>query len=212
MNAASSPAALLHAGLQQLELPLPEGVEAQLLAYLSLLSKWNRVHNLTAVRDEYQMVSHHLLDSLTVLPYVAAYASLADVGSGGGLPGIPLAMARPDMAVTLIEANRKKAAFLQQAKIELGLRHVSIHCGRVEDYTPAVLFDAVISRAFSELALFVRVAGHLCAPNAPLLAMKGVDPQGEIAQLSSGWQVTQTQSLHVPGLDAQRHLLTILRN
>lgn len=212
MNVMSSSASLLHTGVRQLELSLPEGAEARLLAYLSLLSKWNRVHNLTAVRDEQQMVSHHLLDSLTVLPYLSGYATLADVGSGGGLPGIPLALARPDMAVTLVEANHKKASFLQQAKIELGLSNVNIHCGRVENYTPTVLFDAVISRAFSELALFIRVAGHLCAHNAPLLAMKGVDPQEEIAQLPNGWRVAQTQVLHVPGLDAQRHLLTILRN
>ncbi len=212
MSAAASVASLLHTGIRQLELSLPEGTEARLLAYLSLLSKWNRVHNLTAVRDEQQMVSHHLLDSLTVLPHLAGYASLADVGSGGGLPGIPLALARPDRAVTLIEANHKKASFLQQAKIELGLSNVSVHCGRVEDYMPPLLFDAVISRAFSELALFVQVAGHLCAPNSPLLAMKGVDPEEEVARLPSGWCVAQTQSLHVPGLDAQRHLLTILRN
>ena len=211
MNVATSSAHLLHTGIWQLELSLPEGAEERLLAYLSLLGKWNRVHNLTAVRDEQQMVSHHLLDSLTVLPYVAGYSSLADVGSGGGLPGIPLAIARPDMSVTLIEANRKKATFLQQAKIELGLGNVSVHCGRVEGYTPSLLYDAVISRAFSELALFIQVAGHLCAPEAPLLAMKGIDPQGEIAQLPSAWRVAHTQSLQIPGLDVQRHLITLIR-
>lgn len=204
-------AAMLHAGVVDLDLALPDGAEARLAAYLALLAKWNRVYNLTAVRDERQMVTQHLLDSLAVLPHLGPYASLADVGSGGGLPGIPLAIARPEMAVTLIEANHKKATFLQQAKIELGLVNVSIHCGRVEDFKPISLFAAVISRAFSDLALFVRVAGHLLAPEAPLLAMKGVEPQDEIAQLPAGWQVAQSLPVAVPGLDAQRHLILISR-
>jgi 16S rRNA (guanine527-N7)-methyltransferase len=158
------------------------------------------------------MVVQHLLDSLAVLPYLTGYTRLADVGSGGGLPGIPLALARPDLVVTLIESNHKKATFLQQAKIELGLNHVSVYCGRVEDYKPTAPLDAGISRAFAEIALFVRVAGHLVVGDAPLLAMKGVDPLEEIAQLPPGWRVAQTQPLKVPGLDAQRHLISIIRN
>lgn len=199
----------IHEGVVQLGLELPAGAQGQLAAYLMLLSKWNRVYNLTAVRDERQMVTQHLLDSLAVLPHLGPFSSLADVGSGGGLPGIPLAIARPSMAVTLIEANQKKASFLQQAKIELKLDNVSIHCGRVEDFKPVSSFDAVISRAFSDLALFAGVAGHLLAAGAPLLAMKGVQPQEEIAQLPAGWCVMKSISLVVPGLDAQRHLITI---
>jgi 16S rRNA (guanine527-N7)-methyltransferase len=186
-------------------------VEHGLLAYLALLAKWNRVYNLTAVRDERQMVTHHLLDSLAVLPHLSGFSSLADVGSGGGLPGIPLALARPDLSVVLIESNHKKASFLQQAKIELGLSKLSVYCGRVEDYRPTTPFDGVISRAFAEMALFVRVAGHLAAFDAPLLAMKGVDPHEEIALLPAGWRVTQTLPLLIPGLDAQRHLILICR-
>ncbi|SMB21680.1 methyltransferase, SAM-dependent methyltransferase, glucose-inhibited cell-division protein [Sterolibacterium denitrificans] len=178
-------------------------------AYLALLVKWNRVYNLTAVRDPRQMVTHHLLDSLALLPNLGAPVRLADVGSGAGLPGIPLAIARPQMAVTLIESNQKKAAFLQQARIELKLDNVSIHCGRVEEYRPNVLFDAVVSRAFSDLALFVRVAGHLLAPGAPLLAMKGVEPRDEIADLPAGWRVGRSIPIVVPGLAAQRHLIVI---
>lgn len=202
-------AAKIHAGVDRLGLNLPGGAEAQFAAYLALLAKWNRVYNLTAVRDASQMVTQHLLDSLAVLPHLGSFASLADVGSGGGLPGIPLAIARPAMAVTLIEANQKKATFLQQAKIELKLDNVSIHYGRVEDLKPLSPFGAVISRAFSDLALFVEVAGHLLAPGAPLLAMKGVQPQEEIARLPDDWRVTSSIPIVVPGLDAQRHLITI---
>lgn len=180
-------------------------------AYLALLVKWNRVYNLTAVRSPQQMVTHHLLDSLALLPHLGSPGKLADVGSGAGLPGIPLAIARPEMAVTLIESNRKKAAFLQQARIELKLENVSVHCGRVEEYRPDALFDAVISRAFSDLAVFVRVAGHLLAAGAPLLAMKGVEPRDEIADLPAGWRVGRSLPLAVPGLAAQRHLIVIER-
>jgi 16S rRNA (guanine527-N7)-methyltransferase len=198
-------------GLAQLG-PEPAVQAEPLAAYLALLVKWNRVYNLTAIRDPQQMVTHHLLDSLTLLAHLGTPARLADVGSGAGLPGIPLAIVRPQMAVTLIESNQKKAAFLQQVKIELKLENVSIHCGRVEDYKPDVLFDAVTSRAFSDLALFVRSAGHLLAEGAPLLAMKGVAPQDEIAELPAGWQVARSISLRVPGLAAQRHLVVIERS
>ncbi len=201
----------IHAGISQLGLSLPEAAENQLAAYLALLAKWNRVYNLTAVRDEKQMVTQHLLDSLAVLPHLGEFASLVDVGSGGGLPGIPLAIARPLMAVTLVEASHKKATFLQQAKIELKLDNVSIHCGRVEDFKPLAPFDAVISRAFSDVALFVQVAAHLLGPGASLLAMKGVEPQDEILRLPADWQVTRSVAVVVPGLDAQRHLISITR-
>ena len=202
---------LLHAGINELGLDLATEVEDKLFAYLALMVKWNRTYSLTAVHGEAAMVSHHLLDSLVVLPHLVGVESLADVGSGGGLPGIPLALARPALTVTLVESNQKKASFLQQAKIELELVNVSIHCGRVEELKPEHPFEAVISRAFSDLAEFVRLAGHLLAPSGRLLAMKGVNPEQEIAQLPAGWRVAQSLPLTVPGLAAERHLIVIER-
>lgn len=204
----------LHQGIEQLGLALPAGAEDKLHAYLALLAKWNRTYNLTAVRDERAMVSQHLLDSLVVLPHLADSVeinSLADVGSGGGLPGIPLAIARPQLAVALIETSHKKASFLQQVKIELRLENVSVHCARVEDMSESQLFEVVISRAFSSLAEFVRLSAHLLAPGGRLLAMKGVHPHQEIAQLPAGWLVTRSIPLAVPGLEADRHLIIIER-
>ena len=199
----------LRAGIAELGLKLPAQAEEKLLAYLALLAKWNRTYNLTAVRDEEAMVSHHLLDSLAVLPQLEGIAALADVGSGGGLPGIPLALARPDLRVTLIESSHKKASFLQQAKIELKLDNVSIYCGRVEQATGLSPFEAVISRAFSELTEFAALAGHLLAPGGRLLAMKGVLPQDEIDRLPAGWRLVRSVPLVVPGLSAERHLILI---
>ena len=200
----------LSAGIAALGLALPEKAEEKLLAYLALLAKWNRTYNLTAIRDEAAMVSHHLLDSLAVLPHLGSTATLADVGSGAGLPGLPLAVARPALRLASVEANQKKAAFQQQAKIELGLDNVSVHCSRIEDLktTP---FDAVISRAFSDLAEFVRLAGRLVREGGRLLAMKGVYPQEEIAALPPQWQLAAAHILVVPGLDAQRHLIVLER-
>lgn len=203
----------IHSGVKQLGLALAANLEEQLEAYLSLLAKWNRSYNLTAVRAENDMVSQHLLDSLALLPYLDAnlpgMGRLADVGSGGGLPGIPVAIARPQLRVELIEANHKKASFLQQAKIELKLTNVSIYCGRVERYKPGALFDAAVSRAFSSLADFVSLAAHLLVPEGRLLAMKGVHPQEEIEQLPAGWKMLQSIPLVVPELHAHRALIVI---
>lgn len=194
----------LDEGIDALGLTLSSETRNSLQAYLTLLQKWNRVYNLTAVRDSEQMVTHHLLDSLAVLPHLAGVSTLADVGSGGGLPGLILAACRPDLELTSVEANQKKAAFQQQAKIELGLVNVSIHCGRVERMTGT--FDAVISRAFAEVADFVRWAGHL---SRRLLAMKGIYPEAELARLPPDWRVAETIRLLVPGLDAERHLIVL---
>ncbi|HWU83805.1 MAG TPA: 16S rRNA (guanine(527)-N(7))-methyltransferase RsmG [Rhodocyclaceae bacterium] len=184
----------------------------RLLAYQALLIKWNRTYNLTAIRDPEEMLTHHLLDSLVVAPLLPhGVLRLADVGSGGGLPGIPLAIARPEIQVTLIETSTKKSAFQQQAKIELGLDNVSIYSGRVEDYEPKQSFDGVISRAFAELKDFVIWAGALAKPDGRLYAMKGLYPEAEVAALPPGWQVLSSQPLLVAGLDAQRHLLVIGR-
>jgi 16S rRNA (guanine527-N7)-methyltransferase len=196
----------LHSGIAALGLDLPQATEARLAAYLALLAKWNRTYNLTAIHDEPRMVTHHLLDSLAVLPHLMDVTTLADVGSGAGLPGIPLAICRPDLQLTSIEASQKKAAFQQQAKIELGLDNVDVHCGRVEQVVHA--FDAVISRAFAELAAFVAQAGHL---STRLLAMKGAYPQAELDRLPAGWRLAEAIRLEVPGLDAERYLIVLGR-
>jgi len=198
-------------GVLQLGFTLPAGAQQRLLEYLALLQKWNRVYNLTAVREAPRMVSHHLFDSLAAAPHVGA-ATILDVGSGAGLPGIPLALALPDSRVTLLESSHKKAAFLKQAAMELNLRNVEVVCERVEAWQPPADFEVVISRAFSDLAEFVSLAGRHAAAGGRLVAMKGVHPYEEIEQLPQGWQLQQVIPLTVPGLRAQRHLVTLIRN
>jgi len=199
---------ILAEGIAQLGIDVDAQTQARLLQYLTLLHKWNRVHNLTAVREPKKMVTQHILDCLAVLPYVEG-KRLVDVGSGGGLPGIPLAMARPQLDVTLLDSNHKKTVFLQQAVIDLQLTNVNVVCARVEDFKPQQPFDLVISRAFSDLGEFARLTRHLCAPGAALLAMKGLHPYEEIAQLPADVSVQQTLSLEVPGLGATRHLVVM---
>ena len=198
----------LTAGIAALGLTLPEGAEAKLLAYLALLGKWNRVHNLTAVRDAERMVSHHLLDSLAAVPFFQGETVL-DVGSGGGLPGIPLAIARPELQVTLIDSVAKKTAFLLQAKAELGLNNVKVVTGRVEDFRPGTRFDVITSRAFSDLKEFVTLTRHLLEPAGRWLAMKGLMPHEEIAYLPDWVKVSANHALLVPGLEASRHLIVL---
>lgn len=202
-------AAALHDGIAALGLALSPAQEAQLLAYLELLSKWNRVYNLTAVREPGAMVTQHLLDSLSVLPQVMDVKRLVDVGAGAGLPGIPLAIARPQMQVVLADSSHKKAAFMQQAVLELGLAGVQVVCERIERIVLPEKADAVISRAFADLREFVRLAKHLLAPGGRLLAMKGVYPHEELAQLPEGVRVREVVPLTVPGLDAKRHLVVM---
>lgn len=206
-----TPAVRLARGLAALGVDVSPQAQEELLAFAALLGKWNKVYNLTALRKEEQVISHHLLDSLAVLPHLGAARRLADIGSGGGLPGIPLAIARPDVHVALVESNQKKSAFQQQARIELGLDNVSVHCERVEDWQPEEKYDVVISRAFSDLAEFVRLSGHLLAAGGALLAMKGVHPYEEIAQLPAGWRVATVTSLEVPGVEGARHLVRVER-
>ncbi len=194
-------------GLAALGLELDAAARAKLEAYLALIAKWNRVHNLTAVRDAEQMVAVHLLDSLAVVPHVAAAANLLDVGSGGGLPGIPIAIALPSLPVTLLDASHKKAAFLQQARAELDLANVEVVCERVEAWRPGRVFDAVVSRAFSDLADFVSQAAHLLAPHGRLIAMKGIYPFEEIAKIPASHRVASVEALRVPDLEARRHLV-----
>jgi 16S rRNA (guanine527-N7)-methyltransferase len=202
----------LREGLAALGLELPEAVQAKLLAYIALLKKWNATYNLTAIRDQGEMVTQHLLDSLSVLPALQESALAgrrwADVGSGAGLPGIPLAIARPDLDMTLIETVEKKAAFQRQAKIELALPNITVACGRVEDL-PGGQFDAVVSRAFADLPVFASLAGHLLAPNGRFYAMKGLAPEDEIRRLPPGWTLLERLKLSVPGLAAERHLIVL---
>jgi len=205
------PADQLDAGLAELVLSLPSAAPARMIRYLELLQKWNQVYNLTAIRDLPSMVSQHLLDSLSVLPHLPVAGSLADIGSGAGLPGIPLALARPQLEVTLVETVSKKASFLQQAKTELELTNVSIHCGRVEAWATTQVFNALISRAFSDLATFLRLAGHLLGVGGRLFAMKGALTQHELDEVPPGWALLGTPQLHVPGLAAQRHLIILER-
>ena len=196
-------------GVAALGLALPEGACAALARYLELIAKWNRVHNLTAVRETDQMVVLHLLDSLSILPYLASAQALLDVGSGPGLPGIPVAIARPELAVTLLDSSHKKCAFLRQAKTELGLANVEVVCERVESWKPGARFDVVVSRAFSDLADFVAQAQHLMAPGGRLIAMKGVYPFEEIARVPPTHRVERVLELRVPKLDAKRHLVFV---
>ncbi len=197
-----TPGVALDRGLGELALSLPESGRGQLLDYLELLEKWNRTYNLTAIREPLAMVSHHLLDSLAVLPHLpmpAQDASLADAGSGAGLPGIPLAVARPEWRVALAEASQKKAAFLRQAAIALRLKNVEVYEGRVEAWRPATRFAVVISRAFAGLAQFIAACRHLVAPDGVLAAMKGQRPAD-----AEGCNIIRLQ---VPLLDAERHLV-----
>lgn len=194
----------LQEGSAQLGVALDAVQAARLQTYLALLERWNRTYNLTAVRDNW--VSNHLLDSLAVAPHLPE-GSVVDVGSGAGLPGIPLAVAQPARPVTLLDSSHKKGAFLQQALIECGLRNCSVHIGRAEDWMPDVPFDGAISRAFSDLAGFVDAARTLVRAGGWLAAMKGVRPDEELAQLPDDVKVERVVPLQVPGLDASRHLV-----
>ena len=196
-------------GLARMGMELSEAQRARMAAHLELIAKWNRVHNLTAVRETELMVVLHVLDSLALAPHLGAARSLLDVGSGPGFPGIPIAIARPDLRVTLLDSSRKKCVFLEQAKAELGLANVAVVCERVEQWRPAERFDAVVSRAFSDLADFVTQARHLVAPGGRLLAMKGVYPFEEIGRIPSTHRVAAVIELAVPSLDAKRHLVAL---
>lgn len=181
--------------------------EVALLDYLALLAKWNRTYNLTAIHEPERMLTHHVLDSLAVLPYVGP-GPLLDVGSGGGLPGIPLAIARPDLEVTLLDTSQKKCSFMQQAVIELKLAKVQVVHVRVEEFHREGGYPQIVSRAFSELREFVALTRHLLADGGEWLAMKGLYPNEEITLLK-GARVKRDIRLHVPGLEADRHLIVM---
>jgi len=197
-------------GLADMELALDKPTQARLLAFLALLNKWNRAYNLTAVRDPKQMVSRQLLDSLSILPFVTT-DHLLDVGAGGGLPGIPLAVVRPDSRFTLLDSNSKKTRFLTQCVLELGLTNVEVIHGRAEQCRPEQPFQQISSRAFTALDNLVNWCGDLLANDGEFLAMKGQFPDDEVSALPESWQVAHQQSLSVPGFDGGRHLLIVRR-
>jgi 16S rRNA (guanine527-N7)-methyltransferase len=217
----------LEAGLAAIGLTLASAQIDTLFAYLTLLRKWNSVYNLTAIRHPDEMLTHHLLDSLTAVPALAeaaratdvaesARGRVLDVGSGGGMPGLPLAIACPDVSVLMVDIVQKKTAFLTQCRAQLGLSNAAAHWGPVEKLEDASGYAVITSRAFAELTDFVNLSGQLLAPGGKLIAMKGIYPQAEIdrmeaAGLMATWQVEAVPKLTVPELDAERHLVVLSR-
>jgi 16S rRNA (guanine527-N7)-methyltransferase len=199
----------LAGGIRALGLDVGAATQAKLLRYVALLEKWNRTYNLTAIREPERMVPHHLLDSLAVLPHFPNITPLSviDIGSGAGLPGIPIALARPDWRAALLDSNGKKTAFLRQAVAELGLENCEVVAMRVENYRPAPLFDVAISRAYADLETFVADAAGLIKPSGRWLAMKGGYPRDEVERVARHVRIVGAPRLEIPGLDAERHLV-----
>ena len=200
----------LESGLDALGLPT-RPLAGQLLDYLALLDRWNKTYNLTAIRDPREMLSKHLLDSLSMWPHVRP-GKLADLGTGPGLPGIPLALAVPGLQVTLVESISKKTRFLREVVRQLQLDNVRVLDSRAEAVAEPGAYDQITARAMDTLAGILAVGGHLLAPGGRLLAMKGQRPDAEIAALPPGWRVESVQALTVPGLEGDRHLVTVTRD
>ena len=198
----------LQSGLKEMGLDLSGEQQDKLLAYVEMLKKWNKTYNLTALRDESQIISHHLLDSLTLPPYLEGAQTMLDVGSGGGQPGIPAAVCCPDLQITLLDANTKKTSFLQQAAIELELKNVRVISGRVEA-VQGLRADVITSRAFAELADFVNWTAHLLQDGGCWAAMKGVYPAAEIDRLPDSVCVERVDKIRVPQLNAERHMVIL---
>lgn len=201
--------AQLQEGIDSLGLPLSDEQVEKMMAYLALLVKWNSVYNLTSIREPAEMVKQHLLDSLSAVHAFTQAKNVLDVGSGGGLPGIILAIVFPQTQVSMIDTVNKKTAFLTQVKAELKLKNVTVHTGRVELLKVEHLFDVITSRAFSELNNFINWSHHLLAEEGRFLAMKGVSPTQEIERLPTGWEVEGIETLKVPSLDVERHLVIV---
>lgn len=197
-------------GLQALSIAQADSVAAQLLRYRDLLQKWNKIHNLTAIRDDEDIVSHHFLDSLSILPHIKG-TQLLDFGSGAGFPGLVLAIARPDLAVTLVDANQKKTRFLQQVVAELGLKNTVIAHDRIEQFQPDAKFDTLTSRAVATLSEQVAMCQHLMDRGSVLLAMKGEPSAAELEAVPPGFHINDVIPLEVPGLDARRCVVQIER-
>lgn len=198
----------LQSGLKEMGLDLSGEQQDKLLDYVEMLKKWNKTYNLTALRDESQIISHHLLDSLTLPPYLEGAQTMLDVGSGGGQPGIPAAVCRPDLQITLLDANTKKTSFLQQAAIELELKNVRVVSGRVEA-VQGLRANVITSRAFAELADFVNWTAHLLQDGGCWAAMKGVYPAAEIDRLPDSVCVERVDKIRVPQLNAERHMVIL---
>jgi len=199
------PEAMLRQGLALLPFCIHDDALARLLSYVTLLGKWGRVYNLTSITDPERVISHHILDSLAVLPHLPP-GDLADVGCGAGLPGIPIAIAQPDRRVALNDSSQKKLAFVRQVQIELGLSRVETHVGRVEDWKPRARFDVVISRAFTSTPEFIALTRHLLNPEGRFVLMKGEYPAHELSALDEGHDCI-VKRLQVPLLAAERHLV-----
>jgi 16S rRNA (guanine527-N7)-methyltransferase len=200
---------VLKQGIKDLKLELNDGQVEKLLDYLALLNKWNSVYNLTSVRDPMQMVTLHVLDSLAAVPAFVGATNVLDVGAGGGLPGMVLAISRPDMKVSMIDTVHKKTAFLNQVKAELELGNVTVYTKRVEQLEVKTKFDVITSRAFADLSDFVNWSGHVLAEGGQFIALKGTAPAEERERLPEPWKVQKLEPLEVPGLDAERHLVFI---
>ncbi|MQA22569.1 16S rRNA (guanine(527)-N(7))-methyltransferase RsmG [Rugamonas rivuli] len=200
---------VLKQGINSLKLDLNDNQVEKLLDYLALLNKWNSVYNLTSVRDPMQMVTLHVLDSLAAVPAFAGAQNVLDVGAGGGLPGMVLAISRPDMKVSMIDTVHKKTAFLNQVKAELELVNVTVYTKRVEQLEVKTKFDVITSRAFADLSDFVNWSGHLLQEGGRFIALKGTAPAEERERLPEPWKVQKLEPLEVPGLDAERHLVFI---
>ena len=204
-------APILEAGMQQMEVEYSSEQRDMLLAYLQLLMTWNKAYNLTAIRDPGEMIRLHLLDSLAVLPQISG-KRLIDVGTGAGLPGIPLAIMCPERDFTLLDSNGKKTRFLFQARCDLGLSNLKEINSRVENHRPEVPYDAVLSRAFTSVADMVKKCSHLLSPEGLFLAMKGKFPQSELSEVGKDYKVNASHTLQVPGVDGERHLIVISRD
>jgi 16S rRNA (guanine527-N7)-methyltransferase len=204
--------AVLGEGIAAMHLDVSPAQQDKLMDYLALMFKWNAVYNLTSLRDPMQMVTHHLLDSLAAVPAFATAHNVLDVGSGGGLPGIVLAIVRPDMKVSMIDTVHKKTAFLTQVKAELGLVNVTVYTARVEQLQVSDKFDVITSRAFADLSDFVNWSCHLLADGGRYIALKGVAPKDEQERLPPEWKVAGLEPLQVPRLGAERHLVFIERS
>lgn len=200
----------LDARLAEMAVSSPAGAAVTLGRYLALIAKWNKVHNLTAIQDSGRMVIDHALDSLSIVSLIRCDRIL-DVGSGAGLPGIPLAIVRPHWHVTLLDSSQKRCAFLRQAAIELKLPNVDIACTRVEQFRPLARFDTIVSRAFAETGLFARSASGLLDDDGIMIAMKGVYPEEELARLPASVRLREVVKLEVPGLNARRHAVIMTK-
>ena len=208
----SALSAVLGEGIAAMRLDVSPAQQDKLMDYLALMFKWNAVYNLTSLRDPMQMVTHHLLDSLAAVPAFAKAHNVLDVGSGGGLPGIVLAIVRPDMKVSMIDTVHKKTAFLTQVKAELSLTNVTVYTARVEQLQVSDKFDVITSRAFADLSDFVNWSNHLLADGGRYIALKGVAPKDEQERLPAEWKVSGLEPLQVPKLGAERHLVYIERS